>query len=58
MIIKQRYFDCGEGTAQSIKKCGFDSCSLYSYRNGKNPARKGVGGNYALNQYSSPKKGV
>jgi len=34
--------DCGEGTSQAVKKCEFPECSLYPYRLGKNPNRKGV----------------
>ena len=44
-IIRARCFDCGEGTSLAVKNCEFPDCPLYKYRLGKNPARKGMGGN-------------
>jgi len=42
--IKKRCLDCGDGTAQAVAKCEFPKCQLNPYRNGHNPARKGLGG--------------
>lgn len=44
-FIKARCLDCGEGTPQAVNKCEFIDCLLFPYKDGKNPARKGVGGN-------------
>jgi len=38
--IKKRCKDCSE----NVKKCEFEDCSLFLYKTGHNPARKGIGG--------------
>lgn len=45
-VIRKFCFQCGEGTAHDIKHCvlnGKDSdlCSMYEYRLGKNPKKRG-----------------
>lgn len=36
---------CSIFSNKAIKNCEFTDCSLYSFRMGKNPNRKGIGGN-------------
>jgi hypothetical protein len=33
------------GTMKEVRNCANKECPLYFYRMGKNPSRKGVGGN-------------
>jgi len=47
--IKTRCLDYGEGIIRMVGKCDFTNCPLHGYRQGHNPARKGLGGNGALN---------
>lgn len=49
--IKERCLDCGEGTAQAVRKCEFPDCDLFPYRNGKNP-------NYDSTTRAFPKKAL
>jgi len=41
--IRQRCKDCSEGTLPAIKNCEFPDCSLFIYRSGHNPSRRGIG---------------
>ena len=43
--IKSYCFDCSDNNFSSVRNCDFATCLLYPYRQGKNPSRKGVGGN-------------
>ena len=42
--IRAKCIDCMCGSANEVKLCPSDDCSLYSYRFGKNPSRKGLCG--------------
>ena len=41
--IRKKCLDCMCGSAYEVKVCPSDDCPLFSYRFGKNPARKGLG---------------
>ena len=36
-------------TAREVTRCPVDDCPLYEYRNGRNPKRRGIGGNPDFN---------
>lgn len=42
--IRKFCIDC-VGTSQSVTRCKNTDCVFYIYRFGKNPKRKGIGGN-------------
>ncbi len=41
--IRLKCVDCMGGIQKEIELCPIEDCSLYLYRFGKNPSRKGVG---------------
>jgi len=43
--IRLKCLDCSAGSAKEIRLCEHIDCALYQYRFGKNPNRKGIGGN-------------
>ena len=45
--IRAKCLDCCCGSAQEVKLCPITDCSLYPYRMGHNPNRKGKGGKFA-----------
>lgn len=46
--IRAKCLDCQGGSWKLVAGCLSHSCPLWPYRLGKNPARKGIGGNPAL----------
>jgi hypothetical protein len=54
--IRAKCLDCSDMSSNEVKLCGFTDCPLYPYRFGKNPNRKGIGGNIrnALNRKNMP----
>ena len=45
--IRLKCLDCCCGSVYEVKLCPSEDCPLYPYRLGHNPARKGLGGNFA-----------
>ena len=43
--IRQKCLDCCCESAKEVRLCTCADCSLFQYRLGKNPARRGMGGN-------------
>jgi hypothetical protein len=41
--IRLKCLDCSCGSAPEVRACVFTECSLYPFRFGKNPNRKGLG---------------
>lgn len=41
--IRLKCLDCMCGAKHEVKLCSSDDCSLFPYRFGKNPARRGIG---------------
>jgi len=41
--IRLKCLDCMCGAKHEVKLCPSDDCSLFVYRFGKNPARRGIG---------------
>lgn len=41
--IRAKCLDCCCGSAFEVKLCACKDCSLWPFRDGRNPARKGVG---------------
>jgi len=39
--IRRKCIDCCCGSSKTVEKCPVTTCSLYPYRFGKSPARKG-----------------
>ena len=46
--IRMNCLDCSGYKAIEVKNCVILDCPLYQYRFGKNPKRKGIGGNKKL----------
>lgn len=46
--IRAKCLDCMAGSTHEVNACASGKCPLHPYRSGKNPNRKGVGGNPAL----------
>ena len=44
--IRAKCLDCMCGSAQEVRLCPVTDCSLYPYRLGHNPNRKGLGGKF------------
>ena len=42
--IKNHCLDCSGGTPSEVRKCSNTECTLYPFRQGSNPSRKGIGG--------------
>ena len=51
--VREKCRDCSTYRTKEIRNCKHTDCDLHPYRMGKNPNRKGIGGNSNLN----PKKG-
>ena len=43
--IRAFCIDCSGGSPSEVRNCIIPECPLYLYRLGKNPNRKGIGGN-------------
>jgi hypothetical protein len=41
--IRQNCISCCSGSTKEVKNCFIDTCTLFPYRMGKNPKRKGIG---------------
>ena len=41
--IRAKCLDCSGGQPSEVRECPDTECSLYPYRFGKNPNRKGIG---------------
>lgn len=46
--IRKNCIECMGGSISSVKSCDITDCPLHKYRFGKNPNRKGIGGNKKL----------
>lgn len=44
--IRLKCLDCSGFQAAEVRQCPVTDCPLYPYRMGKNPSRKGIGGQY------------
>ena len=57
--IRAYCLDCGEpGKYISVRNCPIKKCSLYQFRLGHNPCRKGKGGNGQFGQKLTANDGV
>lgn len=43
--IRAKCVDCQAGSFKEVRDCRSEKCPLWPYRFGKNPNRKGIGGN-------------
>ena len=43
--IRRHCIECMGGQVYEVKHCTSPECNLYPYRMGRNPKRKGIGGN-------------
>jgi len=41
--IRKNCLDCMCGSAKEVRLCPIKDCPLYSFRFGRNPARRGIG---------------
>jgi hypothetical protein len=55
--IRTKCLDCMNGSAHEVKLCNISDCSLFAYRFGKNPARKGVKNKAFLSKNSELRRG-
>jgi len=46
--IRAKCLDCSDNSKHRVRTCPIKHCALWPYRMGKNPNRKGVGGNPQL----------
>lgn len=46
--IRQKCLDCSNFQPSEVKLCPCEDCVLYPFRLGRNPNRKGLGGNPAF----------
>lgn len=42
--IREKCLDCCCGQVKEVRLCPSETCALWPYRMGKNPARAGIGG--------------
>lgn len=42
--IRAKCRECSGGSTAEVRECPVYDCPLYPYRNGHNPARRGIGG--------------
>jgi len=42
--IREKCRECSGGSASEVRECPVLGCPLYPYRDGHNPARRGIGG--------------
>ena len=57
--IRAKCLDCCCGNVAEVTRCPCTDCPLYIYRDGHNPARKGLGGKgnaEALRRYREEKR--
>jgi hypothetical protein len=45
--IRRYCLECSAGSAREVKLCEVENCPLFIYRFGKNPNRRGIGGQKA-----------
>ncbi|MFZ7134326.1 MAG: hypothetical protein ACOWWR_18420 [Eubacteriales bacterium] len=43
--IRAKCLDCSSMSKNEVRLCEFKGCPLYHFRFGRNPNRKGIGGN-------------
>jgi hypothetical protein len=46
--IRAKCLDCSGFQPSEVRNCGIPECSLFPYRFGKNPNRKGIGAKKAM----------
>lgn len=44
--IRLKCMECSCGQTAEVRYCPIKDCPLWVYRDGHNPARKGIGGNF------------
>jgi hypothetical protein len=42
--IRNKCLECANWSAHEVRHCQITDCALWAYRSGRNPERKGVGG--------------
>lgn len=52
--IRKKCLDCSCFSPKEVRECPCTDCSLYSFRFGHNPARKGKGNVKNINKNSHP----
>jgi len=50
-------FECSSGSTAQVRNCPSEKCYFYQYRMGKNPSRKGKGGNPNVDKLNSKENG-
>lgn len=50
--IRAKCLECCAGNKAEIRGCPLDDCALWSFRFGRNPARKGIGGRAKIDSES------
>ena len=44
--IRAKCLDCSNGSANEVRLCPVQRCSLWAFRSGHNPNRAGIGGRH------------
>jgi hypothetical protein len=44
--IRMKCLDCSAGQPSEVRRCCIADCPLFRYRFGRNPSRKGIGGQH------------
>ena len=52
--IRVKCLECQGGKPSWVKNCEITACSLFTYRLGKNPKRKGIGGRTSKKIFEKP----
>ena len=56
--IRAKCIECSGGSKKEVAHCHIDDCSLYPYRFGTNPNRKGIGNKNIRKTISNKRKEV
>ena len=56
--IRVKCIECSGGSKKEVAHCHIDDCSLYPYRFGTNPNRKGIGNKNIRKTISNKRKEV
>ena len=51
--IRAKCLDCCCGSSNEVRLCPVSACPLYEYRDGHNPARKGLGNKNGVPSHGS-----
>jgi len=56
IAIRHKCRECGGNSTKKIRQCALESCPLHTYRLGRNPQRRGIGGKSKKKALTLPKE--